>query len=225
MAMNKAALSIWRRANDPSRLSGGAEGSIPGYRRAAEGVSDINLDSTDIDQMPKTCNSITGQFLFFYYGGEVNGSQVPGDSAGCPVPLSTLITDYFNRSTSDAGYDPTFYTMSFSWNTGTNFDQGKNLMTAYMPGPFTGVGPDGNYVSPIQGSSISDTMRRNTYSTKFVALDSLLSGRDASYDNRGFSIQSEGEVNESGEKDTSLRLFRNALNPAGGNADISAIKY
>ena len=228
-AMNKAALSIWRRANDPTRLAGGAEGSIPGYKRAAEGVSDIDLSLTnpDIEQTPKTCTSIAGQFLYFYYGGEINGPHKPDPpDPSCPKPLGDLIREYFNRGTADAGYDPTYYTMNFSWPTGTSYDEGKKFLSAYMPGPFTGVQDDGIYSAPFSGSeSTNAAMRRNTYSTKFVALDSLLREGQATYNNRGFAVHSEGDVNESGGKNTSLTNFENALNPVGPNWDFTSIDY
>lgn len=227
MALNKAAIEIYKMKDS---ITEGAQGSAPGYERAAKGVSDIILTSNDVDQDPESCNSIAGQFLAFYYGGETEGPFQPTDSSGCPVPLGDLILEYFNDVTEDQGYDPTFYTMSFSWKDGISGDEGKKLMTAYMPGPFTGVGSDGFYSTPFTGSESTNTaMRRNTYSTKFVALDSLLktgesSAGDATYDNKQFAIHSEGET-ENTSTDTTPNLFRNSLNPDGANADISSIKY
>lgn len=216
MSMNRAAMNIWAQR---STVAGGAQGSIPGYERAARGVSDLlNMENNDINQMPQTCNSLAGQFLYFYYGGLAN-DMVPPNPDGCPTPLPNLIREYFNRNSLDAGYDPTYYSMKYSFNPSANNMQ---FMTAYVPGPFTGAGMDGTFVSPLSGD-IRDKMRRNFYSTKFVSLDSLqTSSSSGNYGERGFTIMSEGQVNETGTKNTSQTSF---VNPIETSEDLSSIKY
>jgi hypothetical protein len=98
------------------------------------------------------------------------------------------------------------------------------MLSAYAPGPFTGVGQDGRFVNPIEGSDITDIMRRNSYSTKFITLDSLQSGGGARWDN-AFPIHSEGTVEASSGLETSQNAFKNPINPSAVDLDLNSIKY
>lgn len=230
-SLNRAAVTIF---NQRARVAPGAEGSKPGYKRAALGVSNIpliansNADSVDPSeadtQMPLSCESIAGQFLYFF-NEDVNPALTPGPG-GCPVSLSKLLTEYFAGSTSTgSSYDPYYYRFDFSWPTAqiSNDNVAKKFMTAYMPGSFTGVGEDGEYVNPID-FNITDKMRRNTYSTKFIAVDSLQRGGGTRYDNQTFAIYAEGPPNTSTDE-TRQNIFRNPINPSAVDGDISSIKY
>lgn len=221
MSLNRAATSIFQQQ---FRVAGGAAGSAPGYVRAANGVSDIDFTSGDMNQTPKSCNSLAGQFLAFYYGGPVLDSEAPADNTNCPVPLGTLIQEYFAQTDRDASYDPRYYAMSLSWPSQYIGAGGLSVMTAYTPGPFTGVGFDGTLSVPISGGPGDDKMRRNTYATKLISLDSLQAGGGADYSNPQFSIYSEGAPNETTD-DTKQRSFRNAPDPDIVGADLSSIKY
>lgn len=216
MSMNKAAMSIWKEKNN---VAGGATGSASGYEKAARGVSDIDFNNPDIKQMPASCASLSGQFLYFYYGENVAPANAPSAGDGCPVPLGKLLEQYFSSGTSDAAYSPTYYAMSYSYNPNEN---NMKFMTAYTPGPFTGAESDGRFVSPIQGSNISDRMRRNFYSTKFITLDSLLTGGDGKYDTKQFAIHSEGETEGNEGLNIGLKLLKNPLQTS---EDLSSIKY
>lgn len=213
MSMNRAALNIYQ-----TIPPGGAEGSRLGYQRAAEGVSDIDFANNDINQIPKSCKSLAGQFLYFYYGEKVLPGQAPPASPDCPTPLGTMIEEYFSSSSAD--YDPSFYSFDYSFNQNEN---NLNFLSAYTPGPFTGANVNGFFQSPIV-SDISDNMRRNFYSTKFITLDSVQMSGTQNYTNRGFVIHSEGEVKPSGGNDlnTSQREFRNHLE---SDPELSAIRY
>ena len=217
MSMNRAAMSIWRQKN---RVAGGATGSQAGYERAARGVSDLDDygAAADVTQMPKSCDSLAGQFLYFYYGQNVDPSLAPPESPSCPTPLGVLLERYFSDGAQDSGYSPTFYSLKYSFNPGEN---NMKFMTAYMPGPFTGAKMDGTFVSPLS-SNITDNMRRNSYSTKFITLDSLRAAGDGTYDSKTFTIHSEGDVNESGSRNTSQTTF---ANPLDSTEDLSSIKY
>ena len=220
-AMNRAAMSIYDQIN---KLNLGASNSADGYIRAAKGVSDIDFsDPTNYDQDPASCESLAGQFLYFYYGDNV-GSEVPTSSVGCPKPLGSLIREYFTQTNNT--FSPSHYHFEFSWKRGTSIDEGSKFMSAYTPGPFTGVGNDGFYTSPID-SAINDNMRRNNYSTKFIALDSLRTGSEAQWDNPGFAIYSEGDIQSSANRstETAQQNFVNILQPDNANADLSTIKY
>lgn len=217
MSLNKAARSIFKQQDFVSQ---GAEGSKEGYVKAANGVSNIDFGNPSDDQMPGSCTSLAGQFLYFYYGDGV-GTEVPVSSAGCPKPLGTLIQEYFSGDTiSETSFNPKFYAFDLHWKRGTPTQDGKKFMTAYRPGPFTGVGEDAEYVSPID-SGIVDSMQRNSYSTKFITLDSLQTGGGPRWDNDTFTIYSEGDVNPSGSETRQQTL----ANPIETSDDISSIKY
>lgn len=219
MSLNKAAKII---ENQKNFVAGGAQNSGPGYVKAAQGVSDIDFGNPSLDQDPKTCNSIAGQFLYFYYGGGVGPDPVQ-DETGCPKPLGTLISEYFAASANDVTFNPSHYRLSFSWPDNFSGPQGLKMFTAYMPGPFTGVGPDGVFDNPIPGSAIQETMRRNFYSTKFVTLDSLLSSGKYNQSESNFQIYSEGDVTGSGDDGQSR--FTNPLDPNIIGSDLNTIKY
>lgn len=219
MALNKAAQIIDSQKN---RVAGGAKNSAPGYERAARGVSDINMGDPNLDQNPASCNSIAGQFLFFYYGGGVGPDQVQ-NPAGCPKPLGTMISEYFASSANDPSFNPTHYRFSFSWPANANGAAGTKFFTAYMPGPFTGIGDDGQFSNPIPGSNISENMRRNFYSTKFVTLDSLL-GSGGYSPTSNFNIMSEGTPSGA-DQDIKPTQFANPLDPDIIGSDLSTIKY
>lgn len=224
MSLNKASIEIW---NQKDKVAGGATGSAPGYIRAAAGVSDINHSSGDVNQVPGSCDSIAGQFLYYYNGNGVNPSLTPGNPAGCPKPIGALLEEYFAKSVNDQTYDPTYYAMNFSWSKAAPIEDQTNYMTAYTPGPFTGVGQDGRYSSPIPGSNLADIMRRNFYSTKFITLDSLQSGGAASatWDNP-FPIMSEGKTGAgSAGSETQQTRFANPINPTTVDLDLNSIKY
>jgi hypothetical protein len=225
MAMNRAALNIYKQKD---YVGPGATGSADGYIRAANGVSDINFTNpNNYNQTPGSCKSLNGQFLAFYFGGGVGSSEPVTDNTDCPKPLGTMISEYFSQDSID-GFSPTYYKFDLSWKRGISNEEGGRLMTAYMPGPFTGVGPDGSFENPIDPGLTSSVMRRNTYSTKFIALDSLRTGGAAQWDNQGFPIYSEGDISTSANisTETSQKSFANPLEPGRVDADdVSTIKY
>ena len=222
MSLNKAAIEIWKQKDN---VAGGASGSAPGYERAARGVSDINFAGTpSVDQVPASCDSLAGQFLYFFAGNGVISSVTPGNDAGCPKPLGKLLEEYFAKTGSDPTYDPTYYNMNYTWPTSFAEEDKKKMLSAYAPGPFTGVSQDGTFSNPIPGAQITDIMRRNFYSTKFVTLDSLQAGGGARWDN-AFPVHSEGTVQSSSGKETSQNAFKNPINPSAVDLDLNSIKY
>jgi hypothetical protein len=228
-AMNAAARAIWE-----TRLqaSGSAAGSQDKYGEAARGVSDINLNDQSNAQTVGSCRSIAGQFLYFYYGTEVFGSDNPyvTDESGCPKSLPALLGEYFSPGGGGTAtrFSPTHYVMNYNWYE-PNFaasptaPKGLAVHSAYVPGPFTGVGFNGLFDNPIPGSNIREMMRRNSYSTKFIALESLkASGPGYSQSGSNFLIMSEGDTS-SIASEVSQRSFLNPLEP--GPIDISSIKH
>ena len=220
MSLNQAARAIYAQKD---RVAGDATGSQQGYIKAAAGVSDIDFANPSNDQNPGTCTSIAGQFLHFYYA-EVEGQPVP-DTRGCPESLGQLLEKYFSGSTRDGSFSSTHYHMSFSWPKAFDSGEGLKMLSAYAPGPFTGIGPDGRFTNPIPGSNISELMRRNFYSTKFVALDSLRGGAGYNEQRTNFVIHSEGEAAGNAGSDRSQNNFKNIIDPGVIGSDLDSIKY
>ncbi len=231
----KNSLNAGARAVYDMRLvvaNSGAAGTVEKYAESAAGISDIdfNQPSTgDSDQIPKTCKSIAGQFLSFYYGDPAlyPGQYVTNDgvSNGCPVPLGTMLRTYFASSTSASGFSPSHYRMEYSFKEDnmTKSPAGKlGILSAYMPGPWTGVGDDGRFTSPFPGSGISELMRRNFYSTKLVPLGALQGGPGFSESATNLVIYSEGNLVKQQSPDTTQTDFKNILD---GSIDVNSIKY
>ncbi len=229
-ALNRAAITIRKQAK---QVAGGATGSEPGYIRAAQGVSDLNGLAADnpaswealVDDNPSSCQSLAGQFLFFF-NDKVNSSLVPTTLTGCPTSLVNLLEKYFagNTTSSGAYYDSTYYRMEFNWPLdGVSTDSiTKKFFTAYMPGKYSGVGNDGQYVNPID-AGITDRMRRNFYSTKFIMFDSLRASGLGSYYGANFQISAEGNATST-SSDMANPVFKNTLDSSVAT-EISSIKY
>jgi hypothetical protein len=217
MAMNKAALNIWL---EKLNVAAEATGSREGYVRAAKGVSDIviNDDGTaDINSMPLSCSSLAGQFLYFYYG-QLHPQLAPPDSPSCPKPLGKLLEEYYSGTGSNDNFSPEYYSFSYSFD--KNEDNLK-FMTSYIPGPYKGAGPDGMLRNPI--TSLSDNMRRNFYSTKFITLDSVQLGKIESYAAEGSLIHSEGSMDKTGTGENVKHEFKNTLE--GDLSELDSIRY
>ncbi len=215
MAMNKAAVNIWLEKDNAASEASGAKA---GYERAARGVSDISINGagTDLTQMPLSCSSLAGQFLYFYYGQE-NPDLAPPDSPGCPKPLGALLREYYSAGAED-DFSPEYYSMSYSFK---KDEDNTRFMTAYLPGPYKGAGPDGMFANPITGAS--DNTRRNFYSTKFITLDSVQSGKIESYATDGSLIHSEGSMDKTGTGENVKHEFMNPLE--GDLSELDTIKY
>lgn len=221
-ALNQAAKAIY---DQQSFVQSAAAGSKDKYVEAARGISDINFSASAKGQTPASCGSLNGKFRFFYYGSE---SGVPATACGFE-PIETLLEQYFSQSPGsgqDPNYSPSHYYLEYSWNP-ANFAgtaQGmKTPFSAYTPGTFTGIGQDGVFNSPIPGSSLSETMRRNFYSTKFVSIDALKEGYNESTSK--FLISSEGDTNST-NLEVQQRGYLNPIRPLliGGD-DLSSIKH
>ncbi len=212
-AMNKAAKAIY---DQKSLVSDAASGSAGGYEAAAASVSDINFDSGDItSEVPDTCKSLAGTFLEFYYGGGVAGPlrpTNPGDSS-CSglITLYDLLREYYSGSSASGTFRKDHYFMEFSWNS-SNFGASpvpgsKGMLTAYVPGAFTGVSFDGIFDN-LSSASSPELMRRNFYSTKLVALSSLK--ENGIYKENIFPVMSEGDA-QTNLDDIKQRNFKNPL--------------
>jgi hypothetical protein len=141
-----------------------------------------------------------------------------------------MLKKYFNPSLGNAGYDRDHYRCEYS-SFPTNFARapakGLSLFSAYVPGPFTGVSNSGVFNNAIQGSTITENMRRNFYSTKLIPLDSLQKSRPG-FDEAttNFPIMSEGDIQSQGSaSETSQSDFKNTLDAASLGIDLTDITY
>lgn len=230
MAMNKAALNIWL---EKDNVAAEAAGSRQGYIRAAKGVSDIKINndgSANLNDMPRSCSSLAGQFLYFYYGQEhpqLAPPECPEDPepddppcppSSCPKPLGALLKEYYSPGGATDDFSPDYYSFSYSFD--KNVDNLK-FMTSYMPGPYKGAGPEGMFSNPITGAA--DNTRRNFYSTKFITLDSVQSGKIDSYATEGSLIHSEGSMDKTGTGENVKHEFKNPLE--GDQSELDSIRY
>ncbi len=223
-SLNSAAIQTYKTAFEASKA---ASGAIQLYKKAGLRISDIDIpdlsskadfskipDDLHITGFPKTCNSLSGQFWHFYYGHSDFSFKKMQDENGCPVPMVELLRQYYASSASDPTYSPTHYKMEYSL-TASNFPGGmiKRLFSAYMPGPYNGIGMNGELSPPPGFPPHRELMRRNFYSTKLVSLDSVQSG--GYYDDRikNFPIYSEGNLTNSSNSE-SKSSFVNALEDA-----------
>ncbi|HXH31438.1 MAG TPA: Tad domain-containing protein [Bacteriovoracaceae bacterium] len=223
MALNQAARTV-----RDMPLSGAQQGSASGYLRAANGISDIDFSNSDPNQSPGSCQSIAGQFLYFYYGDTVlNGGAPVGSNLGCPKALPEQLQSYFSKTLNDPNYNPSHYNFAFSWPknyTGTPAE-GLKMFTAYKPGPLTGVSPEGIFDNPIPGSSIQENMHRNFYSTKLVTINSLRGGPGYAEEETNFVIYSEGDVAINPGQDGAQTNFLNVLDLSAFGDELDQIKY
>lgn len=221
-ALNRAAKFVYDMSSNNQVIAATAEGSAPAYVRAADSISDIDFSDPDIRQTEvKSCKSLAGQFLFFYYGNK--SSLKVKDVSSCPRPLHQLIEEYYSSGSKDPNFSSSHYMMEYSYNP-RNFSKSPNgargIFSAYMPGPFTGAEADGKLTGAFSGIS-DENMQRNFYSTKFVSLDSLMQGGGYEIDN--MVKYSEGAININAQNIT--EKIENPINPSGINADLSKVKH
>ncbi len=219
--MIQAAMTIREQGNN---LPTESQGAKPGFDRAAEGVADIDF-ALGPNQPIKSCDSIAGTFLFFYFGDSALDRSIVTNPANCPQTLGANLRKYFAEVGTTTGFSPSHYSMDYSYN--PKMQRGTDaLYTAYMPGSYTGVDGDGVFRNPIPGSNVDDeTMRRNFYSTKFVQLGSLQQSGPWNETTSNFNIYSEGNVQTSGTLNRAQKNYRNPLDAQAIGADINAIRY
>ena len=232
-SLNQAAKAVYLMGGSTASE---AANSREKYEAAAAGISDINFNLSDVkNEIPASCKSLAGQFLYFFYGdGPLWGSSGDAvkDTAGCPKTLGSQLTDYFTTGKvrgPGESFSPNHYQMNFNYHP-PNFDKSVHtpkemaMFSAYMPGPFTGVGLTGTYSNPISNDG-RELMRRNFYSTKFVTIESLAGGAESYSENQNnFPIMSEGAEAATTGTDISQSTFQNSLDTSSFG-DLSGIKY
>ncbi len=215
-ALNKAAQAVYAMRNSNS-----SDASDIPYLKAADGISDLGFVAGTADGVdpktgvPKTCQSMLGQFLAFYLG-----SSGVLDNSGCPVSLGEQIGTYFAASGPGQKYSSDSYALEFVWKKGSGTLPPEKLFTGFMPGSWTGINDSGSY-SPIFGGD-SELMRRNSYSTKFVTLNSL--GPSGHYNEvaNTFPTMSEGKFQKTGgETEIQQKSFANSLSNTGAPSQVN----
>ena len=222
-SMVRAAITINQMGD---QLVADASGAKEGFTRAAKGVADVPIltAGASTDQQIQSCESLAGVFLFFYYGDGALEPNIVGDPAGCPQTLGDNLRKYFNTNNPSGGFVPSHYQMDYTYNRAMR-GAPNSLFSAYMPGPYTGIGADAVYSNPIAGSDVDDeTMRRNFYSTKFVQFRSLAGSGPWNENASNFVILSEGSLNNSGQ-DARQEQYANPLDAEAIGIDVNAIRY
>ncbi|MBY0517898.1 MAG: hypothetical protein K2P81_13395 [Bacteriovoracaceae bacterium] len=197
-SMNQVAASIYQA--DPVK-----------YLAAAKRISnfDFALQPDNANAKPADCNSITGSFLYFYFG--PGGSLGPLQPTGCPEPLTTSIENYF---TSTSAIDKSNHLIEYHFKPSNHLQTYDQLLTGYMPGPMRGANQNGQFSTPFPSASEPETMRRTGYSTKLIQLRSLTnSGGYSPGAPSPFAVYSEG-LNTPLNEDVKQGSLRNALDLA-----------
>jgi hypothetical protein len=199
-SLNKAAIQTYQTALNNSSVA--AQNAIEGFKKAAKAISDIDVTNVDTDhyrnEFPdKNCNSLASQFWHYYYGDPVFALNPIADQTGCPVTLVSLLRSYYASSAADPNYSSTHYKMEYNYYENNWKDSTPlRIYSAYMPGPYNGISPSGQFTPPFPGLD-SEQMQRNFYSTKLVMLSSLTeSGNYA--DKNQFATHSEGDFTITG---------------------------
>ncbi len=228
ISLNFAANQTYRTSTSAT-ASEAAQGAMGRYEAAAKKISDItdvkNSDPAYLKgAFPQSCDSLSGQFWHFYYGDPDLYDNI-ANKASCPNSLVSLLREYFNASASDPTYDPTHYNIEYSlYNDNVGGDYLK-LFTAYMPGPYNGVGVNGVLTPPPGFPAQQEVMRRNFYSTKLVTLNSLQSSGGYNENTSNFVLHSEGNLTTNAAFNTAQKSFTNYLDTQSVGADLSNIKY
>jgi uncharacterized protein (UPF0333 family) len=224
VSLNYAANQTYITGKDNATVA--AVGARELYKNAAMKISDID-DVTDPDPAklkaarPKSCDSLAGSFWYFYYGYSDFGYLSSFSTASCPsTNLGSLFQKYLSSSGSISDFDPTYYRMNYNLYE-ANFD-GKieKIYSAYMPGPYNGVGIDGVLSPPGGFPGQREKMRRNFYSTKLITLDSVQRGGIYDENIVNFATYSEGNLTRSSAGDGIQNSFVNALDPSAVPANL-----
>ena len=222
-SLNSAALQTFKTSFHASAAATGAQTR---YRNAAMKISDIdNFPTTNptpaqvktlaLDGMPQSCDSLSGQFWHFYYGHADFGPSKITDVSTCPTSLRELLGLYYSTSANDPSYSAHWYKMDYNISTANFGGDMRKIFSAYMPGPWNGIGQDGSLTPPPGFPANPELMRRNFYSTKLISLDSVQSSGNFNERTKNFVIYSEGELTSTGSLERSQKSFINYLDSAG----------
>ncbi|MDH5414014.1 MAG: hypothetical protein OEW87_07745, partial [Flavobacteriaceae bacterium] len=158
-----------------------------------------------------SCASMNGKFLAFFLGDNTNLIKQGGV---CASPLKDLLQSRWSRLKTADIYNSE-YVISES--------ASEELFSAYRPGPeHDADGSSGVQQSFFTGSPIK--MIRNFYSTKFIALKSVIGTNSAYGKNDQMLIYSEGHPKIIGGE-AKRSLFKNPINTSTLSVDISTANH
>lgn len=177
------------------------------------------------------CQSVAGDFISFYLGGVTNtvggvpfnvfSSDFPDadrNPLDCPPPLILSFTDYLAKFSKD---DQIFYRGQFRYPAYSHGWGGANspqdYLTAWMPGVRQGANDNnsGRVNNPFSNNPGEVIAKRNFYSTKFIAMDSITSS--GHYVNGGFAHYSEGSETKAKAKTEGDDKVLNFIQLESGN--------
>ena len=168
-ALNEVAQSMREDAQnqgtDPAIYEDAADGIHPPGGVPFSPTEYINIDPAECDS--KEANSLANKFNFFFKGGLAN--------AKCGIlPLENSLNEYFGNNLSGS-----------VGNTFKNFVAGLDyvrpsnseiIYSAFRPGQRSDVTlSSGEAIHPITGQKFGADAKRNFYSTKFIAINKVLS--------------------------------------------------
>lgn len=179
------------------------------YAPAANRISNINFSESADTANPTNCDSIAGQFLYYYFGGEDTSLGPPQGTTGCPRSLRQSLEAYYGGSLGTFNRYMYQMEMTMPLFRGMKF---SDPLTGYMPGPLRGANDLGQFGAPFPTSTDKETMRRSGYSTKFVTLRSVTRARPGYSDLAIYSEGRPGPIN-----DIKADNFRNALDASALN--------
>ena len=214
-AMGKAAQLVYQK-NDSANTGQNLGAS------AARGLSDLD-DAILADPNPAavtganpSCRSAAGLFSYFFLGdaGRLQGGITPE----CPTPFKEQMISRFNSFASGSNPFATVLPIEFAIKADDSRLR-EALFSAYRPGAEHDA-RQGIQVNSLNGSR--DTMKRNSYSVKFIALSSLVTNSQETY-NKG-AIISEGGFSSS-IQEISPQGFNNPINPSQVGLDLQKVKY
>lgn len=216
-AMNASAKSI-------SENRSGSDNTQIGLA-AARKISNINFNSSNLDNENPSCDSIAGRFIFFYQGTNSNASSTTPDGTSiiCPKSLKEILKTFWTSNLDKLG---NIYTTSIKYAPEVK----SKLFTGYRPGPINDSSINGIWKRSI-GSNVTENMFRNFYSTKLVQLKSLAKGGSYDVANANFSVMSEGNNQDNALSDTAVSNgvgraeFQNPLNTQSIGIDINEIDH
>jgi hypothetical protein len=180
------------------------------YAEAARRISDFDFTTpptaSGTPASPRSCQSIAGQFLFYYFGA---GGPLTPPPANCPKPLIESLEKFISDiSGPTSTISDAFHRMEYSF-PGNSITKYPQMLTGYMPGPLRGVSNIGVLSLPFN-NDFKETMRRSGYSTKFVTLKSLTASGGYAPGSGTLAIYSEDRIAPLSE-DIVPKTFRNAL--------------
>ncbi|EQC45323.1 Tad domain-containing protein [Bacteriovorax sp. Seq25_V] len=138
-----------------------------GYADAANSIYEAGGMKPIPVANPAECDniSIAAKFDFFF-----RGNSAAGPTTCNILPLSEAIGEYLFEISSNATTKD-FHIFKFTKKGDLTNSQ---ISTAYVPGENQGASPDGTFQNPLNPNYVPLNMRRNHYSTKFVAMSTLV---------------------------------------------------